>query len=79
MKLTPTQRDELLIELKTVIVGMEGTDERGMAGDIKEIKNQVRKQNGKIFKNRASIIGLTCFLVGVGVLEWSDIIHIFGG
>ncbi len=50
-KLNPDERDELLIELKTVMVGMEGTEEKGMAGDIKEIIKQQKIQNGKVTKN----------------------------
>jgi hypothetical protein len=79
MVLKPTERDELLIELKTVMVGIEGTDDRGMAGDLKEIKRTLIKQNGRIRKNTLAIISLTSFLVGLGVLEWQDVINIFGG
>ncbi len=85
-KLTVAKRDELLIELKTAVVGIPGTDERGMAGDIKEIKEVLKKQNDKIektrtfaMKNRIALVGLLCFLTGLGVLEWQDVIHIFGG
>ncbi len=79
MVLKPAERDELLIELKTAVVGMEGTDERGMAGDIKEIKDALKKQNGRIRKNTVYIISLASFLTGLGILEWQDVIHIFGG
>lgn len=79
MILKPTERDALLVELKTVMVGIEGTDDRGMAGDLKEIKRTLIKQNGRIRKNTLTIISLTSFLVGLGVLEWRDVINIFGG
>ena len=79
MKLKPSERDELLIELKTAVVGIENTDERGLVGDMKEIKVSLRKQNGRIRKNTLSIIALVSFLTGLGVLEWQDVIHIFGG
>lgn len=45
------ERDKLLIELKTVIIGMKGSEEDGMAGDIKEIKRHIADQNGKVDKN----------------------------
>ncbi len=51
LELKPEERDELLIELKTVMVGMEGTEEKGMAGDIKEIIKQQKIQNSKVGKN----------------------------
>jgi len=75
----PAERDELLIELKTAVVGIKNTEEKGMAGDIKDIKKHIVKQNGKIIKNRIMIVGLACFLSGLGVLEWRDVISIFGG
>ena len=86
MALKPSERDELLVglhttitEVKTAVVGIAGTDERGMAGDIKEIKDTLKKQNGRIARNRNGLIALTAFLCGLGVLEWQDVIHIFGG
>ena len=79
MTLKPSERDELLVELKTAVVGIKDTDEKGLVGDIKEIKESVRRQNGRIRKNTISIIALVSFLTGLGVLEWQDVIHIFGG
>jgi len=79
MALKPSERDELLVELKTAVVGMKDTDEKGLVGDIKEIKETLKKQNGKIARNRNGLIALIAFLCGVGVLEWQDVIHIFGG
>lgn len=79
MALKPSERDELLIELRTAVVGMKDTDEKGMAGDIKEIKETLKKQNGRIARNRNGLIALTAFLCGIGLLEWQDVIHIFGG
>jgi len=77
--LKPSERDELLIELKTAMVGLKDTDEKGMVGDIKEIKETLRKQNGRIRKNTITIVALVSFLTGIGLLEWQDVIHIFGG
>lgn len=79
MPKTQDEIKEILIEVKTAVLGIEGTDEKGMAGDIKEIKQQIKKQNGKIMKNRIIITALIFFLAGVGVLEGADVIHLFGG
>jgi len=79
MPLKPDERDELLIELKTAMVGLNGTDDKGMVGDIREIKDALKKQNGRIRKNTVTIVALVSFLTGIGVLEWTDVIHIFGG
>ena len=79
MVLKPEERDELLIELRTAIVGIKNTDMKGMVGDIKEINDNIKKQNGRIRKNTIAIIALVSFLTGLGILEWQNIIHIFGG
>ena len=79
MKLRPSERDELLVELKTAVVGIEGTDERGLVGDMREIKGSLVRQNGRIRKNTIAIMALVSFLTGLGILEWRDVIHVFGG
>lgn len=77
--LKPSERDELLIELNTAMVGLKGTDEKGMVGDIREIKETLIKQNGRIRKNTITIVAMASFLTGLGLLEWQDVTHIFGG
>ena len=76
------ERDELLIRLderskNTWRVLKEQED--SIDDKLDKIITHQEKQNGKIMKNRIAIIGLICFLSGLGILEWSDIIHIFGG
>ena len=41
------ERDELLIELRTALLGVKESEDRGMAGDMTDIKEQVRKINGE--------------------------------
>ena len=41
------ERDELLTQLKTVMVGVENTEEKGLVGDVKDILEMVREQNGR--------------------------------
>ena len=72
-----SERDALLMELKTAVVGIEGTEEKGMAGDIKEIKENGKKQNGRVRKNTIAIASLTSLLIGMGILEWSQVINVF--
>ena len=79
MPLNPSERDELLIELKTAVVGLKDTDEKGIVGDIKDIKDALKKQNGRVRKNTTCLVATISFLAGLGILELSDIIHIFGG
>ena len=46
-------RDELMIELRTAMLGVKGTEDNGMAGDMKEIKKRLDKLNGSVQKNTA--------------------------
>ena len=76
------QRTELLIRLdeKTAnIWRVIKEQENSMDDKLDKIILHQEKQNGKIMKNRIAIVGLICFLTGLGILEWSDVIHIFGG
>ena len=81
-----TKYEKIINEVHQAVLGIEGTDERGLAGDIKDIKEYLKIQNGKLLnvdsktnKNRNWLIGISGLLVGCGILEWQDIIHIFGG
>ena len=49
--LKPTERDNLLIELKTALVGIEGTEDNGIVGDVKEIKKSLGKVKIDVAKN----------------------------
>ena len=46
---------------------------------IDKIIEHQEKQNGKINKNRLMIFFIVGVGLGTGILEWQDIIHIFGG
>lgn len=59
----------VLAEIATDIKWIKKTQE--------EIKEAQLKQNGRVRKNTIAIASLTSFLVGVGVLEWSNVINIF--
>ena len=50
-----------------------------IAKQVEKIITYQQKQNGRIFKNTLAIVSLAAFLAGLGILEWSDIISIFGG
>ena len=70
---------ELLQEIKTVLLGIPNTTERGLSGDIKRlredtdaIKNELRQMNGAVKSNTAFrqtskwFVGL--FMTAVGAL-----------
>ena len=45
------ERDELLVELKTAMLGVRNTEDNGMVGDIKEIKAHLTIINGDVNRN----------------------------
>ena len=70
--------EKIITEVHQAVLGVPNTDDRGIAGDIKEIKAQMIRQNGRIIKNTIGLIALGAFLTGLGVLEWTDVINLFG-
>ncbi len=48
----PTQR-ELLLEVRQAILGIPDTEEKGMSGDMSEVKNHLIKLNNSVAKNTA--------------------------
>ena len=58
------ERDKTLIEVRTVLVGIEGTDDKGIAGDIKEIKTQLLKINTRVTQNTTKIKILMAVVFG---------------
>ena len=42
---------ELTHELHQVVLGIGGTEDNGMVGDIREIKELCQEQNGRVRKN----------------------------
>ena len=59
---------DTMTQLKTVLLGVPGTDDKGLVGDVKEVKVVQREQGksiGKIKKNFWLLVGT---LVGSGVL-----------
>ena len=74
----PTQK-EMVCALYQKIVGIPGNpDDTGMIGDIKEIKQELKKQNGKIGRNRLLIYIIAATLAGGGILNAVDIIRVLG-
>ena len=44
---------DLLVEVKTILVGKEGTEVKGMAGDISDMEKHLRTLNGEVARNTA--------------------------
>ena len=77
-----TQREMLQI-LTQVIIGIPNSpDENGMIGDIKEIKQDIKRQNGRVNKiegKQKFLYGLVAGSGAVGGLVGSVISKVFGG
>lgn len=71
MKLTPEQRDQHLIELKVAVIGMEGEEDGGLVGDIKDVKAELKRLNGSVrtnttFRKLGTWIGSAVVLLVIG-------------
>ena len=47
----PKSSEQMIQEIYTVMLGVPGTDDRGLVGDCREIKVELKQQNGDIKKN----------------------------
>ena len=66
-----------LQEIFTVLLGVPNTEDNGMVGDFKDLKEYVYKQNGRIRKLEIGLVGLTSILTGLGILDatiWNKVI-----
>ena len=68
------------VTLDKLCVKLYGED--GFDGDIPEIKQAQKEQNGRVRKNTTKLTALIGILVGSGIiggLEIADVIHLVGG
>jgi len=56
---------QIAYEVHQAMFGVEGSDEKGMVGDIKEIRADVKLQNGRVAKMELKIKQLYGILIGV--------------
>lgn len=59
---------KLINEIWQGLYGVPNTDDKGVYGDIKEIKAEIKQQNGKVRKLTRNFWILIGFLVGSGIL-----------
>ena len=65
----PSERDDLIRATHQALLGVPHTEDGGLVGDFKELKEVVIKQNGRIRdveKKQSKIKGI---LIGVGLLS----------
>lgn len=73
------ERDKLAQETHQALLGIKGTDDNGLVGDVKEMKSEMKKLNGKVQGNtirskvNQAIIGLTILGAGGGITKVLDL------
>ncbi len=66
-------------QILTILVGLPGTEEKGMAGDLLELKEHARKTNGRVRRLEMGLCGLVGTLTGLGVLDYTVFHRVLGG
>ncbi len=66
-------------QILTVLVGMPGTEEKGMAGDLAELKTHIHKTNGRVGKLEIGLASLVSILTGLGILDATVFHRVIGG
>lgn len=80
--MTEKTQKQMIQETHQGMFGVEGTDDKGLVGDVKDIKSEIKEQNGRVRKNSKMIYIIVGVLVVVGAaggLEISEIINLLGG
>lgn len=66
-------------KIYTVLLGVDGTDDGGMAEDVKELREQGRKRNGRIGRLEITLGSLISLLTGLGILDYTVFHKVIGG
>ena len=66
-------------QILTILVGLPGTEEKGMAGDLSELREHARRTNGRVRKLEIGLVGLIGTLSGLGILDYAVFNKVFGG
>ncbi len=75
------ERDQMLQEVHQGIYGVKESDDKGLVGDLREVKDTVKELNGRVRFNTVKIASIIGVLIGLGILgglEIADITHILG-
>ena len=74
---------ELLLEVHQCVLGVPDTDDRGLAGDVKDSKQLIIDQNDRVRKSEQKISKIWGILIGVGAVGGTGlgfgIKSLFGG
>lgn len=68
-----TELEQQTREIHQAVFGVPLTEDKGLCGDIREIKDLLKAQNGRVQTNRNSISKIKGILIGLGVLGSSGV------
>ncbi len=74
-----TKYEKIINEVHQAVLGVKDTDDKGMVGDLKELKGHVKKQNGRITRLEITVASLVTALTGAGILDATIFHVVFGG
>lgn len=63
-----TERDDLIKETHQALLGIPGTEDNGLVGDFKELKEVVKQQNSRIRNVETKQSKVKGILIGLGIL-----------
>ena len=65
--MTGKSQEQLIWEVHQGMFGVEGSDDKGLVGDMKETKADVKNQNGRVTKVEGKIRYIYGMIVGAAV------------
>ena len=75
--MTDEERDDKLNAVYIAVLGIPGTDNKGMSGDMKDLRKSVTESLKSICDNhdklKSVVYGLIWFLTGTGILAGTGI------
>jgi len=65
--MTGKSQEQLIWEVHQGMFGVDGSDEKGLVGDMKETKEDVKKQNGRVTKIEGRIKYMYGLIIGAAL------------
>uniref|UniRef100_A0A6M3XB69 Uncharacterized protein n=1 Tax=viral metagenome TaxID=1070528 RepID=A0A6M3XB69_9ZZZZ len=68
---------QMVQEIWQATFGVPGTEDKGISGDIKEIRVRLTNNDKRVTKLEIALVSTTTLLIGTGVLDATNIVNIF--
>ena len=75
----PAKQKDVIQEIWQALYGVPDTDDNGIYGDFKDAYQVMRSNTKRITKLEITMASLITLLIGAGVLDAANVIHVFGG